>query len=163
MVGDPTGEAKRESGRLAQKTWTPQKRSECSKKAYQTMLIRNSGMVFRGESWKKNVSDAAKRNIAENRSKRISPDTLILYDSVFEFKYKNSKEVINQSDFSDFVQTSKHLCSVFGLNVKESEHKKFLVFVKGKRKSFHGIVLNKVISSQAVEGTGSTEGSTTRQ
>ena len=163
MVGDPDGEAKRESGRLAQKTWTPKKRSECSKKAYQTMLKRRSGITARGESWRKNVSNAAKQNIASNRRKRVSLQTLSLYRSKFELKQGSKVFILDQSQFSDFVESSKYVCNFFNIEIKESEHKKFLLLIKGTRKSFHGVTLNKAISSQAVEGQGSTEGSTTRQ
>lgn len=148
MCGDPTGEAKRESGRLAQKTWTPEKRSVASKKAYQTMLSRNSGITNRGSQWRQNVSKAAKKNIAANRIKRMSQKTLDLMEKTFVFKYKDKVLTINQPDFSDFSTTSKHLCSEFGIIVKESEHKKFIRLVFGERKIFHGITLDKVISSQ---------------
>ena len=78
MVGDPTGEAKREAARMAQRTWTPEKRSECSKRAYQTMLIRKNGITNRSAQWRNNVSRAARGNIAVNRTKRMSQKTLDL-------------------------------------------------------------------------------------
>lgn len=152
MVGDPTGEAKREAGKLAQKNRTFEKRSECSKRAYQTMLKRGSGMVSRGESWRKNVSKSAKIRIAENRMTRVTPETISLYGSKFEFKFGSRYLTLDQSKFNDFVETSRYLCSVLGLTIRESEHKKFILLVKGKRKVFHGITLNKVISSQAGDG-----------
>lgn len=153
MCGDPTGEAKRESGRLAQKTWTPEKRSIASKKAYQTMLSRNSGITNRSSNWRRNVSKAAKKNIAANRKSRMSQKTLDLMEKTFIFRYTDKVLTINQSDFSDFSSTSKHLCSEFSIVVKESEHKKFIRLVFGERKIFHGITLDKVISSQDALGT----------
>ena len=153
MCGDPTGEAKKESGRLAQKTWTPEKRSIASKKAYQTMLSRNSGITNRSSNWRKNVSKAAKKNIAANRKSRMSQKTLDLMEKTFIFRYRDRVLTIDQSNFSDFSSTSKHLCAEFNIVVKESEHKKFIRLVFGERKIFHGITLDKVISSQDALGT----------
>lgn len=155
MTGDPTGEAKRESGKLAQKTWTPEKRSKCAKKAYQTMIKRNSGVVNRGDSWRKNVSKAAKANIISNRSKRHSQETQKLLNSRFKFTFSSRSIFIDQRDFTDFVQTSKYLCSLLGIVIKDSEHKRFIRLVKKERSIFHGIRLDMAISSQAGDGLSS--------
>lgn len=152
MKGDPTGEAKRMSGVLAQRTWTFEKRSKASKKAYITMLERKSGVVSRGESWRQNVSRAAKGNIAANRAVRINGDTKLLMESKFKFKFDSRSIFIDQRQFSDFVRTSEYLCNLLGISVKPNEHKKFIRLVKGERSIFHGIKLDMVISSQAESG-----------
>jgi len=69
------------------------------------------------------------------------------------FNFSGKTVIVDQKDFDNFLETSKYLCNVFGLNIKESEHKKFIRLVKGERKVFHGITIDKVISSQAVPGT----------
>jgi hypothetical protein len=152
MKGDPTGEAKRMSGALAQKTWTFEKRSKANKKAYKTMLERKSGIVSRGESWRQNVSKAAKNNIAVNRTARFSDETKDLMESKFRFKFGHRSVFIDQVQFSDFARTSEYLCQIFGISVKPSEHKKFIRLVKGERSIFHGIKLDMAISSQAESG-----------
>jgi len=152
MRGDITGEAKREASKLAQKTWTFEKRSACSKKAYQTMLKRKSGIAARGETWRQNVSKASKKNILQNRKSRFTNKTVSLQNCSFRFKHGSRVLFINQKDFSDFSETSKYLCVLLGIKVKKSEHLKFIRLVRGERKVFHGIKVDMVISSQAENG-----------
>jgi len=153
MCGDPDGTAKREAGRLAQQTWTPEKRSAASKKAYQTMLERGTGVANRSESWRQNVSKSARKRVNNLRKHRMTGDSLSLMTKTYWFNFSGKTVIVDQKDFDNFLETSKYLCNVFGLNIKESEHKKFIRLVKGERKVFHGITIDKVISSQAVPGT----------
>ena len=163
MKGDPTGEAKRMSGRLSQKNRTFEKRSEASKKAYKTMLERKSGLAARSESWRQNVSKSSKKNILVNRLERFTEETKYLLESKFKFRFGLRSIFIDQTQLTDFSHTSKYLCYLLGIEIKESEHKKFIRLVKGERKIFHGIKLDMAISSQAVEGLSPTEGSETRR
>lgn len=153
MCGDPDGIAKREAGRLAQQTWTPEKRSAASKKAYQTMLERGNGVTNRSESWRRNVSRSARERVNKLRKHRMTENSLSLMTKTYRFIFSGKTVIVDQKDFENFLETSKYLCKVFGLSIKESEHKKFIRLIKGERKVFHGITIDKVISSQAVPGT----------
>lgn len=153
MCGDPDGTAKREAGRLSQMTWTPEKRSEASKKAYKTMQERGTGIINRSESWRTNVSRSAKERASMLIKSRMTEDSLLLMTRTYSFKFSGKIVTVNQWNFENFSETSKYLCKLFGLVIKESEHKKFIRLVKGERKIFHGITLDMVISSQAVPGT----------
>ncbi len=149
MIGDPTGEAKRLSGINGQKNRTKEQRSNSAKKGAITQRANNSGIFNRGNSWRNNVSLAASKNIANNRMVRISDNTKKLMKCNFILLYKTLEICILGEQFNNFVEMSKYISDMLGLVIVQSEHKKFLSFIKGDKKSFHSITLGKVISRQA--------------
>lgn len=117
------------------------------------MQKRGTGLANRSESWRSNVSKSAKERINTLMRFRMTEESLLMLTKTYVFKFSGKTVTVDQKDFNNFLETSKHVCKFFDLKVKESEHKKFIRLVKGERKVFHGVTLDMVISSQAVSGT----------